>query len=382
MADWIVGPDEGGRTLCNVVPSMLAAMGTPGFTDVLGLPSCRDAIVFLVDGLGWGLLNDYAADAPMLASLASRPPLTAGFPTTTATSIASLGTGMPAGRHGIMGYTFAEPSGGLLHPLGWRRHDGDRHNLLDEWPPEHAQPHESMFDRALDGGVRVHNISPSHFDGTGLTRAALRGAEFVGVRAEGDLLAELLARVGADEPTLCYGYHSHLDLLGHLHGPGSLPWRLQLSRIDSLLGMLVEQLPPAVTLAVVADHGMVTIDPAAKVDADREPALLEGVRLLGGEARARHVYTRTGARADVHAAWEERLGERGVVVTAEEAIDAGWFGTVDGSVRERIGDLIAVVRDGGVVRSELEPMETALVGQHGSLTAAEQYIPLLVARGS
>jgi hypothetical protein len=34
-----------------------------------------------------------------------------------------------------------------------------------------------------------------------------------------------------------------------------------------------------------------------------------------------------------------------------------------------------------MVRSRIEPMETSLVGHHGSLTDAEQLVPLLLARG-
>ena len=115
--DWIVAPDHDGRALSDVLPSLLGAMGIDGFADTIGFPGCRNAVALLVDGLGWELLRDHAADAPFLASLLTRPPLKAGFPTTTVTSITSLGTGRCAGEHGVVGYTFAEPSGGLLHPL-------------------------------------------------------------------------------------------------------------------------------------------------------------------------------------------------------------------------------------------------------------------------
>ncbi|MBQ6644734.1 MAG: alkaline phosphatase family protein, partial [Saccharopolyspora sp.] len=91
--DWMVTPGKDGA-LSEVLPSVLAALGTAGFTDSLGIPRCRAAAVLLVDGLGWELLREHAADAPFLASLAVREPIKAGFPTTTATSITSLGTGL------------------------------------------------------------------------------------------------------------------------------------------------------------------------------------------------------------------------------------------------------------------------------------------------
>lgn len=378
---WIVAPGNNGRALSDVLPSLLGAMGTAGFEDTLDLPASRSAVVFLVDGLGWSLLREHPADAPFLTELATREPIEAGFPTTTATSITSLGTGRPAGEHGVVGYTFAEPSGGLLHPLSWATH-GDRRSMLADWPPERAQPEETALERAAGAGVAVRTVAPAEFEGTGLTRAALRGGEFRGIRAFGDLVAEVVAALEGPAPALCYSYHGQLDLLGHIYGPGSLPWRLQLAQLDQLVAALVENLPASSVLAVVADHGMVEADPTGMLDFDLDPDLRDGVRLLGGEVRARHVYTEPGARPEVHAAWQDRIGDRGVVLPGVQAIDEGWFGpVVNDSVRPRIGDLIAVMRHSGVIRSKLEPGESSLLGQHGSLTAAEQYVPLLVATG-
>lgn len=381
--DWIVSPDDDGPALSGVLPSMLGAMRTPGFTDTIGLPACRNAAVLMVDGLGWRLLHEHASDAPTLAALATGPPAKVGFPTTTATSITSLGTGRCSGEHGIVGYTFAEPSGGLLHTLSWSAHAAEqRRSLLKQWPPEKAQSGPTVLERAAGAGVDVRTVVPAEFEGTGLTRAALRGGEIRGVRAAGDLAAEMLAALEAPGPALCYGYHGHLDLLGHVHGPGSLPWRLQLGQIDHLVAVLAERLPPETVLVVVADHGMVLVDPARALDFDTEPDLRDGVRLAGGEPRARHLYTEPGAESDVRAAWRELLGDRGLVVSGDEAIAAGWFGpVVADAVRPRIGDLIAVMRREGVVRSVVEPGASALRGHHGSLTAEEQFIPLLVASG-
>ncbi|MCX2732216.1 alkaline phosphatase family protein [Saccharopolyspora sp. NFXS83] len=385
--DWMVTPGAD-RALSDVLPSTLAALGIAGFTDTLGIPRCRAAAVLLVDGLGWSLLHEHAADAPFLASLATREPLLAGFPTTTATSITSLGTGLASGAHGIVGYTFAEPSGGLLHPLAWATHGtardarGKRRSLLDAWPPETAQPEPTMLQRAADAGVQVRSVAPAEFGGTGLTRAALRGGEFRGVHALGDLGAEVLTALAEPGPALCYAYHGHLDLVGHGHGPGSLPWRIQLAQVDRLVASIAQRLPGDSALLVVADHGMVTIDPADTFDADTDPALSAGVRLLGGDARARHIYPEPGARDDVLQAWRAVLGERGAVVTGEQAVDEGWFGpVVTDSVRPRIGEVLAVLRDTAVIRSAVEPGESSLRGHHGSLTAAEQFVPLLVAQG-
>ena len=67
-------------------------------------------------------------------------------------------------------------------------------------------------------------------------------------------------------------------------------------------------------------------------------------------------------------------------MTRDEAIEAGWFGArVADTVRPRIGDVVAAARgSAAMVRRAVEPGESALIGHHGSLTPAEQLVPLLV----
>jgi hypothetical protein len=134
---------------------------------------------------------------------------------------------------------------------------------------------------------------------------------------------------------------------------------------------------------VTADHGMVDVGPDDRIDADADGSpLRDGVALLGGEPRFRHVYTRPGAADDVLATWREVLGERAWVLPREEAVKEGWFGPAGTAVSDvmapRIGDVVAASAGSwAVTASQAEPLESTLIGMHGSLTAAEQLIPLL-----
>jgi len=366
--------------LADVVPSVLAAMGVAGFEARIDLQrEVAGACVLLIDGLGAELLDTHAADAPVLAGLRDRT-LSVGFPSTTAAGLAAVGTGHRSGEHGFVGYTFRLPQAGVINALRWRPQPwGD--DLRATVPPEQVQPLPTTFERAQSAGVAVSVISGAVFDGSGLTRALLRGGRYVGVHGLGDLAAAVVDAVA--DRGFCYGYHSDLDTLGHLYGPGSAPWRMQLRQVDRLVESIVAALPPGGLLAVVADHGMVAVSEEETVDIEARPALLEGVRAIGGEARARHLYIEDGAQDDVLAAWRAELGDRAWVLTREEAIAAGWFGErVSDSARPRIGDVIAAARgSAALVRRTTEPVESSLIGHHGSLTAAEQTVPLLLANG-
>jgi len=373
-------PDPDLPHLADVVPSVLSALGGPEFERRIPLPDgLAGACVLLVDGLGAELLDAHAADAPVLAGLRGQS-LSVGFPSTTAAGLAAVGTGCRSGKHGMVGYSFRLGDAGVVNALQWRGHPGGE-DVRDAQPPERVQPLPTTFERAAAAGFAVTVASNAQFAGTGLTRAVLRGGRFVGVHGLGDLAATVQHAVA--EGGFCYGYHGDLDLIGHLHGPGSLAWRLQLRQVDRLVESIVEGLAPATMLAVVADHGMVAVGDDDRVDVDTTPALLDGVAAIGGEARARHVYAADGAADDVLAAWRESLGERAWVVSRDEAIAAGWFGgRVADRVRDRIGDVVAAGRDSTVlVRRTAEPVESGLVGHHGSLTTAEQRVPLLTAYG-
>jgi hypothetical protein len=371
-------PDPKLPHLADVVPSVLSAMGVAGFDGPIPLPGeVAGACVLLIDGLGADLLDTHAEDAPVMAALRDRT-LQVGFPSTTVAGLAAVGTGCRSGEHGMVGLSFRLPGAGVVNALAWRPHPSGR-DLRDKLPPEQVQPMPTTFERASSAGIAVSVISGAQFTGSGLTRAVLRGGRYVGVHALGDVAACVRAAVA--DRGFCYGYHSELDLLGHVYGPGSTAWRMQLRHVDRLVESIVEGLPPGGLLAVVADHGMVAVDPAEVVDVDASEPMLDGVEAIGGEPRARHVYVADGAADSVLAAWRETLAQRAWVVSRDEAISAGWFGDrIGDDVRFRIGDVVAAARgSAGIMRRTVESLLSSLIGQHGSLTPAEQQVPLLLA---
>ncbi|MFD4864485.1 alkaline phosphatase family protein [Streptomyces sp. NPDC058412] len=377
-------PEYGTGSLADLLPTLVAGQGVPGFTAAIAelTPADRNC-VFLVDGMGWEQIKDHPDEAPYLTSLlgSSRGgtgrPITAGFPATTATSLASVGTGLPPARHGLPGYAVRNPATGeLMNQLRWH-----------PWTsPKPWQPYPTVFQLADKAGVATAQVSSPTFQTTPLTKVALSGGTFLG-RMTGEERMDLAAdRLAAGDRSLVYTYYSELDGAGHRHGVDSDAWRGQLMLVDRLVQRLAEQLPPRTALYVTADHGMVDVplDEDARIDFDEDWELGAGVALLGGEGRARHVYAVPGAQNDVRTVWREVLGDRFWVASREEALELGWFGVpgeCDERVLGRIGDVVAAAQaDVAITASRNEPNESALVGMHGSMTAAEQLVPLLEIR--
>ncbi len=369
-------PAYGRASLGEVLASSAAALGVRGFQDMLGLGrhEARDIAVLLVDGLGWRALGAHREIAPLMAA-GSALAISAAFPTTTPVGLASLGTALPPGGHGMVGATFLVPEDDrVLHPLGW----GDDPNPLV------VQPEPCVFEACSAAGLEVRSVGPRAFRASGLTRAALRGSDYRGADTLGEFVAAVAGgRRGSGLRSLTYAYWADLDKTGHVHGVDSDPWREELRHVDAIVGRLRDRLPEETLLVVTADHGMVDCDGDSRIDVDAVPALRDGVAMLAGEPRMRHVYARRGAAADVEESWRHSLGDRAWVLSREAVVGQGLFGDLDPAYLGRIGDVVALARDShALVSPSTDSVVSSLRGQHGSSTPEEMDIPLIALPGN
>ena len=363
--------------LDRVLPAVATSLGVPGLTKGGDRPlrPARRAVVVLVDGLGAQLLARRGGHAPFLRQFlqdadAART-IDCGFPSTTATSMGTFGTGTLAGAHGLVGYEAYDPdTDSVFNELSWE--DGPA--------PRRWQPAPTVFEAAVEAGVGVTRIGPGFFDGSGLTEAALRGGSFVAASSLAQRVDATLRAVRAQPRGLVYLYWGDIDKVGHVHGCDSHEWVAELESVDAELARLASSLPRDTALHITADHGMVDVPLEARPDIATDADLDAGVRHVSGEPRCVQLHVRPGARDDVVDTWRARLGEDALVVTTEEAIEAGWFGTVSASVRPRIGDVIAAMTGPvAVVDSRRHrPELRSLLGVHGSITPDEVAVPWLV----
>lgn len=370
-------PGAGEGLLDRLLPTVATSLGVSGLArpgDRVLAPA-RRAVVVLVDGLGAELLRRRGGHAPFVRSLMGRPEsvtLGCGFPSTTATSMATFGTGRLAGEHGLVGYEAYDPATGrAFNELSWE--DGP--------DPRQWQPHPTVFEAASAQGVETVRVGPGFFDGSGLTEAALRGGRFVAASSLDRRVDVTLEALRAHRRALVYLYWGDLDKVGHVHGCESWQWGEELESIDAALRRLAASLPPDCALHITADHGMVDVPHERRLDLAYEPDLAAGVAEFAGEPRSVQLHCMPGAVPDVLAAWRERLGSGAIVVTRDEAVAAGWFGPVESRVAPRIGDVVATMTGPVAVADSRRhrPELMALVGLHGSLTLDEVAIPWLCA---
>lgn len=351
--------------LADVMPEALNALR--GRRGRLGLAPVHHAIVVLVDGLGLAALTARRGHARSLAArLDVDPAISAMFPTTTASALASLATGTEPGRHGLVGYTAPGPGGGVVnHLTGW-----DDGSLPPEW-----QRMPTCFELAVADGRRAVAIGPPRYRDSGFSRAVLRGAEYLDAASIADRVARA-REVLAGPPALAYLYVPELDTAAHRHGGESDAWTAALEELDSAFAALPPALGPRDGVLVTADHGLVDVPHERQVVVPAEH--LAGVRAIAGEPRCLQLHLEPGIDADVVAArWRQAEGRRAWVARRSEAIAAGWFGRVDPEVAPRIGDVLVAARERVAYYVDPDDRGRRMIGQHGSLSPEELAIPLL-----
>ena len=356
------------------MPSIFSSLGLTTAHDAINCgesPSGRE-LVFLVDGLGADVISRFADVAPNLARMVLHGTITTSFPSTTATSLATLTTGEMPGTHGMLGYTVQVPrSGGrVLNSLKWD----------ERVDPAIWQPVPTLFERASAEGITTTHVAAKRYENTGFTRAVFRGANYKGANISTDLVAETVAAL-QQSPAFVYLYVNDVDSAGHSDGVGSDKWLAALKYVDQLVEMLMQKLPKGTRIWLTADHGMINVE--EKFVLGQENDLLTDIAVVAGEPRMRHLYLSAdsaSAESEVIARWENALGSKVRMHTRQSAITACLFGpTVSLDAAERAGDVIAIAQ-GNLVLLDLEraDKEGAMIGHHGGDSVIESSVPLLM----
>ncbi len=361
-------PSDRKVTISDILPTIANQLsgGEVGY-KAFDLEPAERYVLVLVDGLGRYLLEDHRCRAPFLSeALSSSIEAMSSIPSTTATAMASLGLGEDPGSHGIAGYSFRYGEQ-TLTPLSWPA-------FVD---PHSFHTHPSYFARLSACGMTTATVSLAQFENSGLTKVALDGSDFYPISNEEDSDERLLSiRRALLDHRLVFTYERRLDHIAHLEGSSAPRWSDSLDSVDEWIERLRDELDESCRIVVTADHGMIDVDRDQIIMIEDHPQLSRGLSLIAGEGRLRHLYG-TDPKSIAHN-WRSFLGDRAEVWTRQEAINLGLFGKVDTAVEDRFGDVIVAMRDRWAVMTWTKPKEIHLVGQHGSLTAAESLIPLII----
>ncbi len=359
-----VAPDYAGASIVGVVPALVRGPRPPWFPEPAREPG--PVVLLLIDGLGWTSLEAHRSLLPRLGALEGRA-ITTVAPSTTASALTSLATGMSPAEHGIVGFRMRMDRA-VLNVLRWNT---DGAAVPD---PFTVQRHDGFLGRP------VPVVTKSEFRTTKFTDAHLRGTRFVGWQTTATLVQQCRRLIGAGEQLL-YAYYPGVDSVAHEFGLHDEFFRAELVATDRLVGDLLDAVPANVTVLVTSDHGQVHIGSAGWVGL--EP-LRDLVDVYAGDGRFRYLYARRGASRELLAAAREEYGHQAWVMSRDELVEGGWLGPgpLRASVRRRVGDVVLAAHEPVGFVDPTFPREAGLVAGHGSLTPDEMYVPLVAGRGT
>jgi hypothetical protein len=360
----LVLPDYAERSIANV----LGAVSDPGASGPLAdlraeVSGARSIVLVLLDGLGELQLEARASIAPWLARHRLAP-ITSVAPSTTASALTSITTGVAPGIHGLVGYRFVV-DGDVLQALRWTVGGKD---AVGAHPPEAVQRVEPRL--VLDGRP-VPYVGKSDYATSPFTRAHLRGASYVSADDAASWIDGCVS--SAADHRLVVAYRDGIDKLAHAEGLGSA-FDEAVGDADRLVANLRDALPEDVAVVVTADHGQVDVGATAVSPSRSTLALVEK---MSGEGRFRWLHAHPGSAAELRERVVAELEGSCWVRSRREVCDAGWLGEVDDDHVERLGDVAVVPFVDAYVPDPTEPREAGMKGRHGSLTAAEMFVPLV-----
>lgn len=358
-------PDYGGACVRGIIPALLGPDRHRGQLPdwIPSFVADADAVVLVVlDGLGWGQLRQREHLAPTLAAMSGRAIHTVA-PTTTATALTSITTGLTPGEHGIVGYRMVL-GGDVVNTLRWQAND---HGVRRSHPPADVQGFDPFM------GVEVPVVAQGELERSAFSEAHLRGSRPVGWRAPSSIAVETKQQIEAGEQFV-YCYYNGVDKIAHERGFGDF-YDAELRFADALVADVVAAVPAGTAVLVTADHGQVhvadnVIEPSAE--------LLRPVTMQSGEGRFRWLHCDDADVAALVDAATDAHGDVAWVVSREQVLDEVWFGPVVAPpIRRRLGDVALVPFEAVSFHEAADSGPFELICRHGSLTADEVEVPLI-----
>jgi hypothetical protein len=386
-----------------LVRHVLTGEGTLGLpASVLeGLPKRYDKVVlFLLDGFGWRFFAKYAERFPFLArflesGVASK--LTTQFPSTTATHIATLHTGLPVEETGMFEWWYYEPAlDRVFAPLPFVV-QGERATepayAASPYALEQLFPTRTIYRDLGEAGVPSYCLQHRAQASSAFSRVVTTGATSVPFRTlpEGMVnLTEVVAREKG-KAYFCV-YVDVVDGISHAHGPTSRQVEVEIEMLLHLLESVVhasfEGRLERTLLLVTADHGQTAVASEKAIYLDeRLPQLAKWSRTTeegwplapAGGPRDMFLYVRDSHLEEAESALRKTLRGEASVFRTSQLLAEGYFGPRPSKrLEDRLGNLVVLPHGDGLVwwrgkgRYDLH-----YKGHHGGLSADEMETLLL-----
>lgn len=390
-------PAYDGRSIANVPATIAHLLGA----DFSGLPplagdlwqpftgGAKRVVLVVLDAFGWNLMQAEQAGLDTLLRRADGVgQLTSIFPSTTVAALSSLWTGAAPAQHGMLGLTMFLPEfATAAQMLAFTPTFGLYPNALTEagLQPETFLQWPGLAEQLAGAGVPTYAFKGREIINSVLSRMHGRGTSGdYGVITMSDMLAQMshLLQQNAGRPLYLSAYWPSIDTLSHYRMWDGAATRAEIRLLfHQLQTGFLDGLPAAArqdtVLFIAADHGQVAF--THPIVLEDHPTLQQMLFMKPtGEPRVAYLYARHGRVEEIVQYINAHLSHAMIPVAAEAALASGLFGPPPHTAvaRERIGDVVVIMRDGYVlIDRQQESKGYNFISGHGGMTRAEMHVP-------
>lgn len=338
-----------------------------------GLRRSKNAVVILVDGLGAANLRFQPGHAPFLNShLNKSSTIECAFPSTTATSLTSLATGVAAAKHPVIGYQVFD------------RETRESVNLLTGWSESFSparQTSRPISKLATAEAKKFVFCGPAEYENSGFTKATMPEATYISAKTIEERFDAISKLLKSSASTISYLYVPELDQIAHAFGSQSQKWLNKLEELDALVKNFVSHIPTDTGVLLTADHGVIDVPYDSHLFLD--DLELANLKFVGGDPRVRFLYfdVENTAQAIELARVKllNHLHDAAYVCTYAELVSAGWYVEASAEAMSLMPDLFVIAKSRVAFyhRKFAKQKSLLMIGQHGSISIDEIKVPLL-----
>jgi hypothetical protein len=398
-------PHYDGLSIANIAPT-IAHILHADFNGRELMPKClveedqgfEHVVLFVIDAFGYNLLAGTKQARELLDSTlpkkrARRAVLTSVFPSTTATALTSMFTGLTPSEHGMLGYTlFLKEIGAVVNMISLSPvNDWGRSRIFDlGLTPDRLLPCMKLTEALSRAGIPSRLLIRHELKGSGLSTLLYKQSEIIPYISASDMFLLLSKILDERKSGLTIVYWDGLDPIEHHYGPFSEETKFEMALLFFSLRKFLRKInrrsADGVLLMLASDHGQARIDDETSFVVDDIQWLRESLIMPPtGEGRCAYMYLRRDVR-NFKRAFRGKLGRHFALLETRESVSKGLYGKSElpREYLDRLGDVVALAKGASKLlftynmRERSEP-PFVRYGSHGGLTLDEMLVPFVSA---
>ncbi len=370
------------RVMSRVVGSSVVFPESKEQDRIKGLVGDPEKILLiLVDGLGAHFLS--CPDSPSFLSESMKMTVNTVFPSTTASALTSLATGLWPSQHGALGWwTYLKQVNGPVTTLPFTRMV-DGVSLEDLGVAAESLLVAEPYLRTSKN--EVCGLLPSSIYSSAFSSFALGGNPVVKYSSmeEGFQSATSLLK-SKESPTFMYFYIPDVDSNAHRYGIDHNFTKAAVTEVDRLCRILRNETEGSnIRVIITADHGHLEANQYEKI-AINEKVLEIGLiqQPVSGDARVSYIRFDRESADITHATLVDFFGDEFQLITSQEANMWQLLGPIMNDIsKDRLGDLIAISKGSSIACWSKEDQLGSMLdlkSLHSGLTKREMEVPLII----